>query len=140
VAFGDPASIGEEQFDEETLKSVAAKTDGRYFYAADRDVLEAIYAELDRIETRKVDTTSYRPRRDLYYWPLALALVVSIGYHFIMAVRQRGRTRKPVFSEPFIGTVNTMKTVNKNPQSMRKNESAAQVFLRAPLSLMVDGP
>jgi Ca-activated chloride channel family protein len=94
VAFGDPASIGEEQFDEETLKSVAATTDGRYFYAADRDALEAIYAELDRIETSKVDTTSHRPRRDLYYWPLALALVVSIGYHFFLAFRQRRRFRK----------------------------------------------
>ena len=33
-----------------------------------------------------------------------------------------------------------MKTVNKNPQSMRKNELTAQYFLRVSLSLMMDGP
>ena len=61
VAFGDPASVGEEQFDEEALKRVAQTTGGQYFYAADRDALEAIYAELDRIETRKVETIFIDP-------------------------------------------------------------------------------
>ena len=43
----------------------------------DRDELEGIYERLDAIETREVKTVSHRPRRDLYYWPLALGLIVS---------------------------------------------------------------
>lgn len=89
IAFGDPASIGEEMFDEATLKTVAQITGGRYFYAADREKLEGIYAELDRIETRKVDTISFRPRLDLFHLPLALALIISMGYHFFSAVRRQ---------------------------------------------------
>lgn len=94
IAFGDPASVGEALFDEQTLKSMAAITNGQYFFATDRDALAEIYAELDRIETRKVNTISHRPRLDLFYWPLALALVLSTGYHLIMAVRQHRRIRK----------------------------------------------
>ena len=88
IAVGDPAAVGEEELDEETLKAVADKTGGRYFFAADRGQLASIYAELDRIETRKVDTMSYRPRRDLFHWPLAVALLACIGYHLPMALRR----------------------------------------------------
>ncbi|NNK02067.1 MAG: VWA domain-containing protein [Desulfatitalea sp.] len=94
IAFGDPAAVGEELFDQQTLKSMATITDGQYFYAADRQALAQIYAELDRIETRKVNTISHRPRLDLYYWPLSLALVLSTLYHLVMAVRQRHRIGK----------------------------------------------
>jgi Ca-activated chloride channel family protein len=94
IAFGDPASVGEEQFDEETLKTVAETTGGRYFYAADREALEGIYAELNRVETRKVETISHRPRRDLFHWPLALILMVSLGYHLPMAFHQQRQNRK----------------------------------------------
>ena len=94
VAFGDPASVGEEKFDEEALKNVAGTTGGRYFYAADREALESIYAELDRIETRKVESISHRPRLDLFHWPLVLALVVSVSYHLFMALRQQRQIRR----------------------------------------------
>jgi Ca-activated chloride channel family protein len=94
IAFGDPASVGEEQFDEETLKTVAQTTGGRYFYAADKNALEAIYSELNQIETRKVETITHRPRRDLFHWPLVLVLVVSIGYHLPMALQHQLRKRR----------------------------------------------
>ncbi|WP_116368324.1 VWA domain-containing protein [Parahaliea mediterranea] len=80
VAVGDPRAAGEDALDEVTLKKVAAATDGLYSHATDRQQLEAIYDQLDALETRKVDTLSQRPRRDVYWWPLALSLIVSIGY------------------------------------------------------------
>lgn len=88
VAVGDPKSVGEEKLDEEKLKAVAKTTGGRYFFAADRKELENIYTELDRIETRKVETISHRPRRDLFYWPLALILLATLLYHVPMAMRR----------------------------------------------------
>lgn len=79
VAIGDPATVGEEKLDEATLREVARTAGGSYFFAADRGQLAGIYAELDRIETREVKLISHRPRRDLYYWPLLAALLLSFA-------------------------------------------------------------
>lgn len=80
VGVGDPAATGEEELDEEALNAVAAETGGRYFHAQDRKALQEIYAELDRIETREVETETYRPRRDLFYWPLGMFLALGFLY------------------------------------------------------------
>jgi len=79
VAIGDPTTVGEDKLDEQALRDVADAADGKYYFAADRQSLEGIYDELDKIETRKVETVSHRPRRDLYYLPLAVALLLSIA-------------------------------------------------------------
>ncbi|MEX0330092.1 MAG: VWA domain-containing protein [Puniceicoccaceae bacterium] len=78
VGVGDPSAIGEELLDEEALQSVADTTDGLYFHANDREELQGIYAELDRLDTREVEMETYRPRRDLFHWPLAALLVVGM--------------------------------------------------------------
>jgi Ca-activated chloride channel homolog len=80
VAVGDPKAAGEDALDEATLEQVAASTGGLYSHAGNRDELEAIYEQLDALETRKVETLSERPRRDVYWWPLAAALLVSMGH------------------------------------------------------------
>lgn len=79
VAIGDPATVGEEKLDAETLRNVAKSSGGSYFFAADREQLEGIYEELDRIETRQVKVVSHRPRQDLYFWPLLAALLLWLG-------------------------------------------------------------
>ena len=92
IGVGDPAAVGEEQLDEEALRTVAATTGGRYFHAADRDALQEIYAELDRIGTREVETATYRPRRDLFHWPLAVFLVLSLLVHAGLLRKRRAGT------------------------------------------------
>ncbi|MEO2029112.1 MAG: hypothetical protein ABGZ23_24815 [Fuerstiella sp.] len=54
---------------------------GDFFLAMNRDELSGIYKRLDEIDTREVKTVSHRPRRDLYFWPLAAALLVSLATH-----------------------------------------------------------
>jgi len=88
IGVGDPSATGEEELDEEALLAVASETGGRYFHAEDRKQLQEIYEELDRIETREVETESYRPRRDLFYWPLGLFLVLTLFYHAIKESRK----------------------------------------------------
>lgn len=80
VAVGDPRSVGEDALDETTLKRVASSTGGIYSHASDGKELQAIYDQLDKIETRKVETVSHRPRRDVYWWPLAAGLLASMLY------------------------------------------------------------
>lgn len=82
IAIGDPETVGEEKIDQEALREVAATTEsGQFFLALDRKELAGIYDRLDEIETRDVKTVSHRPRRDLYFWPLGLALLLSLLVH-----------------------------------------------------------
>lgn len=77
VAVGDPRAANENALDETTLKNVAAMTGGLYSHASDRDELGKIYDRLDKLETHKAQTISHRPRRDVYWWPLVGALILS---------------------------------------------------------------
>jgi Ca-activated chloride channel family protein len=81
IGVGDPTSVGEEKLDEQALKVVASITGGRYFHAADREELQGIYTELDRIDRREVETATYRPRIDLFHWLLALFVILGFLYH-----------------------------------------------------------
>lgn len=91
IAMGDPEAAGEQALDEETLRAVADTTGGSYYHAADRAELEAVYAELDRLAPRRVETLSYRPQHELYYWPLAIAILVSLLYFGTVELRSRWR-------------------------------------------------
>jgi len=87
VAVGDPRAAGEEALDVETLKHVAGTTGGLYSFAADHHQLEAIYQKLDQLEMRKVQTTSYRPKRDVFYWPLAAGFLFTLFQHAASLIR-----------------------------------------------------
>lgn len=80
---GDPRSaygltLGRNPMDEGTLKAVAEATGGRYFRARDLDELQAIYALLDELEPVASDQATFRPVDELFAWPLAVALVLSV--------------------------------------------------------------
>jgi Ca-activated chloride channel family protein len=79
VAIGDPAAVGEDKLDEAALHDVAAVTGGGFFRAMDRAGLADIYRRLDGIETREVETQTARPRSDLFWWPLAAMLALTLG-------------------------------------------------------------
>ncbi len=93
VAVGDPKAAGEEAIDVTTLKNVSKSTGGLYAYAADRAQLEAIYKKLDALETRQADTLSFRPRRDVYWWPLLFALGLTALLHVLGLARAWHRSR-----------------------------------------------
>jgi len=99
VAVGDPAAAGEEKLDEETLKTVATTTGGRYYHASDRAVLADIYSQLDALPTRPMQTLSHRPRIDLFHWPLAIGLLLSLAYH-VAWIGRRAWSRPPSFNTP----------------------------------------
>lgn len=81
VAVGDPKAAGEDALDEKSLKQVSQITGGIFSRAADRAQLDAIYAQLDEVESRQAETVSHHPRRDVYWWLLAVALATSMAPH-----------------------------------------------------------
>jgi Ca-activated chloride channel homolog len=77
-AFASKQVRAGSDFDPETLQRIAELTGGRFFAAHAREQLEGIYAELDRLEPSQRDERMFRPRRALYVWPAAGALVLSL--------------------------------------------------------------
>jgi Ca-activated chloride channel family protein len=96
VAVGDPKAAGEDALDEKSLQVVSRTTGGLFSHAADRDQLDAIYEQLDKVESHRAQTVSQRPRRDVYWWPLAAALAVSMALHtFGLSARTRTAEKVP---------------------------------------------
>jgi Ca-activated chloride channel family protein len=79
--------------DEETLEYIATTTGGQYFRARDPVELANIYDLLDQLEPVPEDVT-YRPQRALFYWPLSLALALSIA--LMLAAYVSGGRRESV--------------------------------------------
>ena len=78
VAIGDPTAAGEDKLDETALKEVSSVTGGGFYRALDRTELADIYRRLDAIETRKIDSVSFSPKRELFWLPLLAMTVLSM--------------------------------------------------------------
>jgi len=74
--FGNQRINPSRDLDEKTLRAIAKQTGGRYFRATDTQELEQIYAVLDQLEPIESDQRFFRPRAELYTWPLALSLLL----------------------------------------------------------------
>ena len=70
--------VANNELDEPALQAIAEKTGGRYFRARDIPGLEKIYQLLDEYEPVSQDEETFRPKRELYMWPAAAALLLSL--------------------------------------------------------------
>lgn len=84
--FGNHKVNPSRDLDEKTLIKIAETTGGRYFRARNADELNNIYMLLDKLEPIEKDKQYYRPRSELYFWPLALALIIT-GFLCLSKVR-----------------------------------------------------
>jgi len=66
------------ELDETTLKAIAKQTGGQYFRARDQQELEQIYLAIDKLEPTDMDDQEFRPLRELFAWPLGLALLFNV--------------------------------------------------------------
>ncbi len=73
--FGARKVNPSQDLDEETLTAIAQKTGGKYFRARNTEELNQIYQLLDQLEPVEKDKQYFRPRAELYFWPLSLALL-----------------------------------------------------------------
>lgn len=64
--------------DEAQLERIAEVTHGRYFRARSSSELESIYQEIDKLQPVARDVQTYRPKKELFYYPLAAALLLSL--------------------------------------------------------------
>ena len=81
VGIGDPQATGEDKLDTATLQNIAEKTGGRYFFGGDQTQLASIYQVLDQITPEDQKNLSWRPRIELFHWPLLAAVLLLAGFH-----------------------------------------------------------
>lgn len=81
IAIGDPASIGEEALDTQTLDRVSELTGGKQFQALDQEELQQAYKTIGELEPQLYETISFRPRQSLHWLPIGVALVLYSLYH-----------------------------------------------------------
>jgi Ca-activated chloride channel family protein len=76
----------EAEIDEVTLKEIAKITDGQYFRATDEESLREIYAEIEKLEKRKMEDNHFKsepPSNPMAFlnWAFVLALISwSLNY------------------------------------------------------------
>ncbi|MDB6060423.1 MAG: BatB protein [Verrucomicrobiaceae bacterium] len=76
--FGAQRVNPSQDLDENALKNIADVTGGRYFRARNPEELAGIYRVLDGLEPVADNAQTYRPQRALFYWPLGIALLLSL--------------------------------------------------------------
>ncbi|WP_088331997.1 VWA domain-containing protein [Lacimicrobium sp. SS2-24] len=77
--FGNRRVNPSADLDEDMLTELAKSTGGQYFRARDTQSLEAIYSRLDELEPIARESRQMRPQSALFYYPLALALLLSVA-------------------------------------------------------------
>jgi len=93
IAIGDPATVGEEALDMETIERVSAVTGGQDFEVMDQEELRAAYRAIAELEPELYETISFRPRQSLHWVPVALAACLYLLYHSLGMWRTRRRGR-----------------------------------------------
>ena len=76
--FGTRYQTLQVEIDEEILKEVAARTEGKYYRATSEEKLEEIYREIGELETTQIKTqvhVDYSDRFAYFLWPGLLFLV-----------------------------------------------------------------
>ena len=92
IGIGTPGNSGSD-LDEETLQEIAEATGGEYFLALDRERLQEIYTELDKLEPIEYEEAEYKPVTLLYPYPLGGALILMLLVAIIRGITGSIKTR-----------------------------------------------
>ncbi|TRX57386.1 vWA domain-containing protein [Thalassomonas sp. M1454] len=82
--FGNRKVNPSRDLDEQTLSKIAKQTGGSYFRAKDAESMSKIYQMLDQLEPVEQDQQQMRPLTSLFFWPLAIAVVLIFLQMFLM--------------------------------------------------------
>ncbi|TVO34103.1 VWA domain-containing protein [Vibrio algivorus] len=73
IAMGDPNTVGEQALDMDVIDRIAKDTGGQSFEAKDSVALQQAYDDINKLEPKLYESTTYRPK-------------VSLQHYFVMVV------------------------------------------------------
>jgi Ca-activated chloride channel family protein len=77
--FGTQYQNIEVQIDEPLLQQIAETTNGKYFRATDKQKLQEIYKEIDKLEKSKIDVTEFKRKTEEFFWFVLIAIILIIS-------------------------------------------------------------
>ena len=89
--FGNQTTImADVEIDEELLREISSMTGGAYYRAENDEALRQIYAEINELETSKVQVTNYQTYDELFLlWALLGLLLLGLEFIFDKVVLNR---------------------------------------------------
>lgn len=85
--YGTQYQRMEVQIDEVLLRKISALTNGKYFRATNKQKLQEVYNEIDRMEKSKIDVTEFSRKKEEFLPFVILALILlTIEFVFRFAV------------------------------------------------------
>lgn len=73
----------ENAIDEALLKNIAKETGGQYFRAKDNEALQTIYAEIDKMEKVKIESTRFKKIRERFF-PFVWAAIGLLFFDILL--------------------------------------------------------
>jgi Ca-activated chloride channel family protein len=87
--FGQRYVYQDVELDEDTLKAIAEKTNGKYFRATSADALKKIYDQIDKLETTEVKVVEHSEYNELFPNFLIPGLMLLLMEFFFINTRLR---------------------------------------------------
>lgn len=81
--FGMQYQRMEVQIDEELLRKISALTNGKYFRATNKQKLQDVYKEIDRLEKSKIDVTEFSRKKEDFL-PFVILALVLLTIEFVL--------------------------------------------------------
>jgi Ca-activated chloride channel family protein len=89
--FGNQTTVlADVEIDEELLNEISSMTGGKYYRAVNDEALREIYAEINELETSKVQVTNYETYDELFLkWAVLGLLLLALEFIFDRVVLNR---------------------------------------------------
>jgi Ca-activated chloride channel family protein len=81
--FGKQYISVEVQIDEVLLRKVSALTNGKYFRATNKQTLQEVYKEIDRLEKSKIDVTEFSRKKEEFL-PFVMLALLFLSLEFVI--------------------------------------------------------
>jgi len=89
IAMGDPATVGEQALDMETIDRITSETGGKTFKALDKQQLDQAYQAISELEPQLFNSTSYQITHTLHHYLVIFILLVYLSAFSISLLVER---------------------------------------------------
>ena len=88
IAMGDPSTVGEQALDMDVINKIAQDTGGQAFQAKDRAGLQKAYDDINKLEPKLYESTTYRPKVSLMHHFIAVVMILYLFAFTIVTIKR----------------------------------------------------
>lgn len=88
IAMGDPATVGEQALDLDTLQQLAILTGGQLFQALDEAQLTRAYQVIGELEPQRYESTRFQTRESLHHYLIAASVGLYLTLFSLLTLRR----------------------------------------------------